>query len=256
LYIYPTNQFRMKFRQYVPNTLTMLNLASGMISITMVFRGALLLASLYIFIAAVFDFLDGMAARLLDARSELGKQLDSLADIVAFGVAPAMIVFRMLSFNCEGSCNILDRLYITPYFSLLIPICSAIRLGKFNLDLRQEENFTGLPTPANALFFASIPPVLLLQGGFFPLLRLGLLTEFFSSTRVLAVLTVLFSYMLVSDFRMFSMKFKSTKWAGNEHRYLFLILSAALLLLFSFGGIPLAILLYFLLSLVFQKKLI
>jgi CDP-diacylglycerol---serine O-phosphatidyltransferase len=246
----------MKFRQYVPNTLTMLNLASGMISITMVFRGALLLASLYIFIAAVFDFLDGMAARLLDARSELGKQLDSLADIVAFGVAPAMIVFRMLSFNCEGSCNILDRLYITPYFSLLIPICSAIRLGKFNLDLRQEENFTGLPTPANALFFASIPPVLLLQGGFFPLLRLGLLTEFFSSTRVLAVLTVLFSYMLVSDFRMFSMKFKSTKWAGNEYRYLFLILSAALLLLFSFGGIPLAILLYFLLSLVFQKKLV
>ena len=156
----------MKFRQYVPNTLTLFNLASGMISVTMVFRGDLPMASLFIFIAALFDFLDGMAARLLDARSELGKQLDSLADIVSFGVAPAIIVFRLLSFGCEGSCNILDRLYITPYFSLLIPVCSAIRLGKFNIDLRQEENFIGLPTPANAIFFASIPLVLMLGGSF------------------------------------------------------------------------------------------
>ncbi len=245
----------MKFRQYIPNTLTLLNLASGMISVTMVLKGELMMASLFIFVAALFDFLDGMAARLLEAGSELGKQLDSLGDIVSFGVAPAMIVFQMLSFNCEGSCNILDRLHITPYFSLLIPVCSAIRLGKFNLDLRQEENFTGLPTPANAIFFASIPLVVLLRSSFFPMLRLEFLADFFSSTRVLAVLAVLFSYFLISDFRMFSMKFKSTKWKGNEHKYLLLVLTVALLVLFSVGGIPLAILTYFLLSLVFQERL-
>ena len=245
----------MNIRKNVPNFLTLCNLASGVVSVTLVMRGDLVWAALFIYIAAVFDFLDGTAARLLDARSELGKQLDSLADVVSFGVAPGVITFMLLSAGCEGSCNILERMHITPYFALLIPLLSALRLAKFNIDLRQEENFTGMPTPANAVFFASIPLVILAGDRFFPLIRLEILADFLSNTRTLAILTILMSYLLVSDIRMFSMKFKSSGWKGNEPRYLFLGLTLVMLVLFGAGGIPLSILCYILLSLVFLKQL-
>ena len=192
---------------------------------------------------------------MLGAHSELGKQLDSLADVVSFGVAPAIIIFTLLSAGCEGSCNVLERMHITPYFAILIPLMSAVRLGKFNIDLRQEENFIGMPTPANAIFFASIPLVLFAGHQFYPLIRLEFLSDFFANTRSLAIMTVLMSYLLVSDIRMFSMKFRTTGWKGNEPRYIFLFLSASLLVMFSVGGIPLAVLCYFLLSLVYQKQL-
>jgi len=245
----------MKFRHNIPNFLTLCNLSAGVVSITLVLQGNMVWAALFIFIAGLFDFLDGMAARVLDARSELGKQLDSLADVVSFGVAPGVIVFTLLSAGCEGSCNILERMHITPYFALLIPVMSAIRLAKFNIDLRQEENFIGMPTPANAVFFASIPLVLFAGHQFYPLIRLEFLADFFANTRSLAILTVLMSYLLISDIRMFSLKFKTMGWKGNEPRYLFLVLTALLLVMFSVGGIPLSILCYFLLSLVFQKQL-
>ena len=245
----------MNIRKSIPNFLTLCNLASGFISILMIARGEAVWAALFIFSAAVFDFLDGTAARLLDARSELGKQLDSLADIVSFGVAPGIIVYSLLSAGCEGSCNILERMGITPFFSLLIPLMSAVRLAKFNIDLRQEEHFIGLPTPANALFFASIPLILFAGDRFFPLIRPEVVTDFFSNTRTLAILTVLMSYLLISDFRMFSLKFKTSGWAGNEPKYLFAGITLLLLALFSVAGIPMAVIVYFLLSLVFQKQL-
>jgi CDP-diacylglycerol--serine O-phosphatidyltransferase len=246
----------MKFKYYIPNAITLMNLSSGFISVIMVFEGHLVKASLFIFLAALFDFLDGTAARVLDARSELGKQLDSLADIVSFGVAPGVIMFQLLSVGCAGSCNILERMHITPYFSLLIPVCSALRLGKFNIDLTQETNFSGLPTPANAIFFASIPLVILIGDTFTSLFNPGFIYSVLSGTKSLAVLTVLFSYLLISDFRMFSMKFKSFKWQGNEHRYIFIGLSAVLGICFSVNAIPLVIVLYFLISLVYQKRLL
>jgi CDP-diacylglycerol--serine O-phosphatidyltransferase len=192
---------------------------------------------------------------VLDARSELGKQLDSLADVVSFGVAPGIIIFQLLYLSCSGSCNILERLHITPYFALLIPICSAIRLAKFNIDLRQEETFIGLPTPAMAIFFASIPLVLFLQPHLFSVIRLDFMFDFFSNTRILVMLAVFFSYLMVSDFRIFSMKFKSTSWKGNEVRYILLLLSLILVILFSVSSIPLILLVYLLLSMVFQKKI-
>ena len=245
----------MNFRRSIPNFLTLCNLAAGVVSITLVLQNDLVWAALFIFIAAAFDYLDGTAARLLGAHSELGKQLDSLADVVSFGVAPAIIIFTLLSAGCEGSCNVLERMHITPYFAILIPLMSAVRLGKFNIDLRQEENFIGMPTPANAIFFASIPLVLFAGHQFYPLIRLEFLSDFFANTRSLAIMTVLMSYLLVSDIRMFSMKFRTTGWKGNEPRYIFLFLSASLLVMFSVGGIPLAVLCYFLLSLVYQKQL-
>jgi CDP-diacylglycerol--serine O-phosphatidyltransferase len=244
----------MKFKQHIPNFLTTMNLASGLVSITLVLSGDLVLSALFIFLAALFDYLDGTAARLLDARSEIGKQLDSLADVVSFGVAPGLIMFVMIAAGCAGSCNILEKFHITPYFGLLIPVCSALRLAKFNIDVRQEENFIGLPTPANALFFASIPLVILLQPGLFSMIKLSFLADFLSNTRVLAILSVFFSYLLISDFRIFSMKFKSLDWKSNRVRYLFLILSVLMLILFSLAAVPMIIVLYLVLSLVFQRS--
>jgi CDP-diacylglycerol--serine O-phosphatidyltransferase len=138
---------------------------------------------------------------------------------------------------------------------LLIPVCSAIRLAKFNIDLRQTENFTGLPTPANALFFASIPLILLYQKQTMTIINMDFLTAFLSNTRVLAILTVLFSYLLISEFRMFSMKFKHMRWKGNEPRYLLIIISILCLAFCSLSAVPLIVTAYFLLSLIWQKQL-
>jgi CDP-diacylglycerol--serine O-phosphatidyltransferase len=241
-------------KKHIPNAFTTLNLVCGLISVTLVLQNHLVWAAFFIFIAAVFDYLDGTAARLLKAYSELGKQLDSLADLVSFGVAPGMIIFQLLSLNCT-SCNILERWHIIPYFALLIPVCSALRLAKFNIDPRQEVNFIGLPTPANAIFFASIPMIIYIQERIHTFIQLDFMVALFSNPRVLAVLAVFFSYLLISDIRLFSMKFKSMSWKENQHRFIFLILSLVLLLIFSISAVPMVILAYLFLSLVYQKKM-
>jgi len=242
----------MKIKQYIPNFLTTMNLFCGLLSIIMIMNGNFIWSGLFIVIAAVFDYLDGTAARLLKAYSELGKQLDSLADVVSFGVAPGILIFKMLYAGCATGCNILEQMHITPYFALLIPVCSALRLAKFNIDLRQEENFIGLPVPANAMFFASIPLILYLQPQLFSILSFDFFIDFFSNTRVLTILVVFFSYMLISDFRIFSMKFKNLGWKGNQLRYIFLVLSVLLLILFSLTAIPIIIFLYLILSIFLQ----
>jgi CDP-diacylglycerol--serine O-phosphatidyltransferase len=243
----------MNIRRYIPNTLTALNLVSGLVAVVLIMEGSYVYASVAIFLAALFDFLDGTAARMLKAYSELGKQLDSLADLVSFGVAPGLMVFRMVSANCAGSCNMLEQYHITPYFALLIPVCSAFRLAKFNIDLRQEVNFIGLPTPANALFFASIPLVIYLQPQLFAIIQLDFMVTFFSNTRVLTMLAIFFSYLLISDLKIFSMKFKTLTWKGNQLKFILLIASIVLFLLFSLSAIPLIIVLYLLLSVFFQQ---
>jgi CDP-diacylglycerol--serine O-phosphatidyltransferase len=242
-------------KKHIPNILTILNLICGLISITQVLQYHLIWAALFIFIAAVFDYLDGTAARLLKAWSELGKQLDSLADLVSFGVAPGLIIFQLLSNRCSNGCNILERWNVIPFLALLIPVCSALRLAKFNIDLRQEVNFIGLPTPANAIFFASIPMILQIQDRIHTFIQLDFMVALFSNPRVLAVLTVFFSYLLISDFRLFSMKFKSLSWKENQHRFILLFLSLILLLIFSISAVPLMILAYLLLSVAYQKRI-
>ena len=246
----------MNIKQHIPNTITILNLFSGLISLTLAFKGDFVYASIFIFIAAVFDFLDGNAARILNAHSELGKQLDSLADMVSFGVAPGIMVFQMISVHCDGSCNMFERMHITPYFAMLIPVCSALRLAKFNIDLRQEVNFIGIPTPANAIFFASIPLVLFVQPNIFSLVHLDFMVPFFSNTRILTILAVFFSYLLISDFKIFSMKFKNFAWKGNELRYVLLISSIILFILFFLSAIPIIIVLYILMSIFFQNYIV
>jgi CDP-diacylglycerol---serine O-phosphatidyltransferase len=246
----------MKIKQHIPNTLTILNLLSGLISLTLTFKGDYVFASFFIFIAAGFDFLDGNAARILKAHSELGKQLDSLADMVSFGVAPGIMVFQMISVHCAGSCNMFERMHVTPYFAMLIPVCSALRLAKFNIDLRQEVNFIGIPTPANAIFFASIPLVLFVQPNIFSLVHLDFMVSFFSNTRILTILAVFFSYLLISDFKIFSMKFKNFAWKGNELRYILLISSIILFILFFLCAVPIIIGIYILMSIFFQNYIV
>ena len=243
-------------KKQIPNSLTTLNLACGLVSVTLAMQGNLVWAAIFIFIATAFDYLDGTAARLLKAYSEFGKQLDSMADLVSFGVAPGLIIYQLLMVHCTNGCNVLERWQVIPYFALLIPICSALRLAKFNIDPSQSENFIGLPTPANAIFFASIPMILQAPAGLHTLGHLDFLVALFSNPRVLAVLSVFFSYLLISDFHLFSLKFKAIKWSGNEHRFIFLILSLILLIVFWVSAIPMIIVTYLLMSVVFQKRIV
>jgi CDP-diacylglycerol--serine O-phosphatidyltransferase len=248
----------MKILKQIPNTITVLNLTCGLIAIVYTLEvsdGNFTISAFWIFLATVFDYLDGTMARLLKAYSELGKQLDSLADLISFGVAPGIIMFRLLSNPSLTGSNFLESMHIVPYFALLIPICSALRLAKFNIDPRQEVNFIGLPTPINAIFFASIPLILSLQPNIFSVIRLDFFLNFFSNPRVLTILVIFFSYLLISNFHLFSMKFKTWNYVENKVRYLFLGISALLLVLFSLSAIPLITLAYLILSLFFQRQI-
>ena len=142
-------------KKHIPNTITSLNLFSGSIAIVMAFEGAYIWVVFWVIIAAIFDFFDGMAARLLNAYSDIGKELDSLADVVSFGVAPAVAVFTLLRNDIIYHESLIFIQPYIPYLAFVIPIFSALRLAKFNIDERQTSSFIGLPTPANALFWIS-----------------------------------------------------------------------------------------------------
>ncbi len=233
----------MNIRKYIPNTITCLNLVSGCIASVMAFEGNLLFALLWIVAAAVFDFFDGLAARALKAYSPMGKELDSLADVVSFGVAPGMILFTSLRIWASSSSAGCLSEYI-PYIAFVVPAFSGLRLAKFNIDERQTTSFIGLPVPAHALLWSSAAYSLqewLLSG----------------QTWVAVVMIAAFcatSYLLVSEVPMFSLKIKSLSWKGNELRYILIIASALLIISFGFIGISGAILLYILLSVIGGKK--
>lgn len=227
----------MALKSHVPNLLTTINLICGCLAIICALDSdsyQMLWATYLIWVAAVFDFLDGMAARLLKSYSELGKQLDSLADMVSFGVAPGVILFALIRDQAT-----LDEQWIA-FFALIIPIFSALRLAKFNIDESQTESFIGLPTPANALLIGSLP-LLLLKGN-------ETLSTLLSTPVVLAGLGVALSFMLISRVGMFSLKVKSLQWKGNELVYVFLLISCAILLVLPYAALPIIIFLYILIS--------
>jgi CDP-diacylglycerol--serine O-phosphatidyltransferase len=240
-------------RKNIPNFFTLCNLLCGCVGIVFAlnghFNGDFAFASILIFIAAIFDFADGFAARILKSSSEIGKQLDSLADMISFGVLPGMIMFR---FFLENHTN--TYLLFIPF---LIPIFSAIRLAKFNMDERQTNSFIGLPTPANAVFISSFPFIVeqynLIQENSKDIFSKPGLETFHSllfNMPFLISVALISSFLLVAPLPLFALKFKNFSWADNKVRYLFLILSLALLILFQFVGIPLIILLYIVLSVI------
>ncbi len=232
----------MNITRYIPNTLTCMSLFCGCISCVIALQGNISGATFWIMAGAAFDFLDGFAARLFHAYSPIGKELDSLADLVSFGVAPGMIVFWLLSQTTSALPFSIINAYI-PFFSFIIPVFSALRLAKFNIDTRQATTFIGLPVPAHALFISSAACSILPAIHLYPL------------TITICVLAIILasSFLLVSEIPMFSLKIKTLSWKGNEIRYILILSSILFIILFGFLGVAGSILLYIFLS-IFNKK--
>ena len=215
-------------KKHIPNFITSLNLFSGCVAVFLAFNGNYQGAFIAILIAAVFDFLDGFAARMLKAYSPMGKELDSLADVISFGMAPGAIVFSLLN---ETGIN-----EWLPYLAFLIPVFSGLRLARFNIDERQTSSFIGLPTPANAIFWAG--------------LAFSFSDFLVTNLWILVVFTLLFSYLLVAEIPMFSLKFKNLAWKDNQIQFLFLIGCAIILAIFQLNAFALLIGWYILLSVI------
>jgi CDP-diacylglycerol---serine O-phosphatidyltransferase len=235
----------MKIFKYVHNTLTCLNLACGFLAIILAFQTYMQVYAAYlIFLAAIFDFLDGLSARMLNEFSELGKQLDSLADVVSFGIAPGILVYQLITMSL-GIVMVENKFFEILFLclSVFIPIFSALRLAKFNIDERQVKSFIGLPTPPSALLIASYTIVL------FFTTNMGL-QEFLLRKSTLTIIILLDSYLLVSNLPMFSLKIDSFSLKGHVIQYLFLGVSLIMLLILKVFAFPLIIALYVLLSLI------
>lgn len=212
-------------KKHIPNTITCLNLISGCIATYWAFMGDYRMALLFIIIGAVFDFFDGMVARLLHVSSPIGKELDSLADDITFGFAPSAIIFSYLDESCAVANSTLCTLHSTlPFVAFILAAFSALRLAKFNLDERQALGFIGLPTPANALFWGA------LIGGLH-----GYQIYFDGMEWCVIVGIFISSYLLVSEIPMFALKFKTWGWKGNEIKYIFLLTCIPMLFLGIFG---------------------
>nr|WP_293837872.1 CDP-diacylglycerol--serine O-phosphatidyltransferase [uncultured Arsenicibacter sp.] len=224
-----------KLIKQLPNTMTCGNLLCGSIAIVMALNGDLVTAAWLMVIAAVLDFGDGFVARLVHASGPFGKELDSLADMVTFGLLPGVLVFKL----AQG----LDMGMLS-YGAFLITVLSAIRLANFNIDTRQADGFIGVPTPANSLMIASFPFMSHYQPE---------LTTYWYNPYVLAAIT-LFAFMLVAELPLLAFKFKTFSWQANKIKYVFLILSALLLLILRFAALPLIIGLYVVLSMGARTK--
>lgn len=222
----------MGIKQHIPNTITCCNLVSGCFSIMFSFVGMPVMASVMIFAAGLFDFFDGFTARLLKAHSPIGGDLDSLSDVVSFGVAPGFIMFQLMGgmwFGC---------------FAFLLPVFSAVRLAKFNVDTRQTTSFIGLPTPPMAIFMASLP---------LAFWQLGVLGELVLNPYLCLGIVILFSVMMVCNLNFFSFKMKSVSWKGNEVRWIFLIIAVVGFAVFRFVALPFILLVYILMSVLFYR---
>ena len=215
----------------------------GCLSIMAALDGRLEQAGMLMAAGLICDFFDGFVARALNVSSEIGKQLDSLADMVTFGVAPGMI-FYMLSGKCFGG----EGFCINTYTPLLIPIFSAVRLANFNIDTRQSDSFIGVPTPANAIFIASIPFIMSHD-------TLGI-AWIFENEYFLKFFPLLSAYMLNAELPLLALKFKSFGWKGNEFRFILIIVSALCVAILGYTGVALSILLYIFISIIynFQNK--
>jgi len=231
-------------KKYIPNFITSLNLISGFIAVILAAGGNLAEASWLIIAAMVFDFLDGFSARLLKAYSDVGKELDSLADVVSFGVAPGIIIYKML-INSEISEQgmMLWGISIFALISALMPVCAALRLAVFNLDSTQTTSFKGLPTPANAIAVIS----LVIAGHYSDSV---IISSINSNPVILIIITLTLSLMMVSRIDLFSLKITHLRIKGNEGRYLMLLLIAVSFVILGTSAIALVIPVYIMSSLV------
>lgn len=231
---------------FVPNTITSLNVFSGSVAVVMAFNHQLTWAGGFILLAAFFDFFDGLSARLLNAYSDMGKELDSLADVVSFGFAPAAIIHVMVKNQVmvgESFANASVLQLVITFLPFIVVVFSALRLAKFNIDTRQSDSFIGLPTPANAMVWASFPFILAFSSN-------PAILSLAQNIWFILFLSIALSLLLVSEVPMFSLKFKSLNYKENQSRFLFLAGCMGLTIAFKITSIPLIILWYILLSVI------
>ncbi|MEX0997480.1 MAG: CDP-alcohol phosphatidyltransferase family protein [Flavobacteriaceae bacterium] len=242
--------------KFIPNFITLCNLLFGCIAVIFAIQGNIPLAAGFVVLGIFFDFFDGLAARAFKVESPVGKELDSLADVVTSGLAPGIIMMQLLYMASqepvpanlwEASSLQLNSEAFLPLLGLLITLASAYRLAKFNVDERQTNSFIGLPTPANALWILSLPLILIYQPS-------EMASDILLNKWVLLVLTLLSCYLLNANLKLFSLKFKTRSFKANSLRYVFLIVSLVLLIGLWFVAVPLIIILYILLSLVAKKE--
>lgn len=229
-------------KKFIPDFLTSMNLFSGCMALVFITNDNLPGASLMIFVAMIFDFFDGFAARMLKVSSGIGKELDSLADVVSFGVVPGMILHELMTQSLQNSMtdyNFFFALFMS-FLPFLVPVFSAIRLAKFNNDERQTNSFIGLPTPACALVVASLPMILIYDH--------SIISAVIRQPVIIAAGSCVLSYLLVSPFRMMSLKFQNFSFAENKMKYMLLALSVVLIALFHFTALPFVVFLYIVLS--------
>ena len=236
----------MKLKQHIPNAITCGNLVSGCLSILFVAYGMPVKAAVMLFVAGLFDFFDGFAARLLHAHSPIGADLDSLADVVSSGVAPGFIMYWLMVHAFDLPPVTLLVVYVLPCLAFLLPVFSAVRLAKFNVDDTQKTSFRGLPAPGMALFIASLP---------LALGQVGHLVDGTLGYWYCLGITLIFSFMMVSRLRFFSFKMKSAKWKGNEVRWIFLIIAVTAVAVFRLVALPFVMVLYILLSIFFSARM-
>ena len=242
-------------KKYIPNLVTLLNLFCGCIAVLFAVNSNFVAAAVFVFLGIFFDFFDGLLARKLNVQSELGIQLDSLADMVTSGLVPGVVMFKLLSISLgaaeiatdEDWSSALDgydfNMPILPLVGLFITLASAYRLAKFNIDEDQQSYFKGLPTPANALLILSLPLIMEFQNS--PFMSGIILNPWF-----LIILTMISCYLLNSTLKLFALKFKDYSIGNNKIRYLLVISTLVLLAVFQFVAIPMIIILYILLSII------
>ena len=202
------------------------------------------MASVMIFAAGLFDFLDGFSARLLKAHSPIGGDLDSLSDVVSFGVAPGFIMYHLIREGMVEPIWPLGQVSLFACFAFLLPVFSAVRLAKFNVDTRQTTSFIGLPTPPMAIFMASLP---------LAMWQLGVLGQPVLSPYLCLGIVILFSVMMVCNLNFFSFKIKTLSWKGNEIRWIFLIIAVVGFAIYRFVALPFILLIYILMSVLFYR---
>ncbi len=244
-------------KKQIPNLFTLLNLLSGIIAVMFALTDKLVEAALFVFLGIFFDFFDGFFARKFNVSGELGKQLDSLADMVTSGVVPGLVMFQLLLYatkqqwfmelSYESMTSWQDYsdtfYYFIPFIGLLIPLASAYRLANFNIDERQTSSFIGLPTPALAIFVLSLPLILHYSDQQF-------FIHFIHNKYILIIITLLGSYLLNAEIPLFSLKFKNYSWASNKVKYIFLVCTVILLGTLRTVAIPLVIILYVSISII------
>ncbi len=237
-------------KKNLPNYITLLNLFSGMIALFFVFKQEWELAFLFLFLGILFDFIDGLVARKLQVSSEMGLQLDSLADMVTSGVVPAFVLFFLIANSLGIDWQHMDfsgfKNYL-PFLAFVVALGSAWRLAVFNTDERQTINFIGLPTPANALFIASLPLVLIHT-------KIPWIKDVLSNPYVLILMAFISAYLLNMNKELFSLKFKDFSWKNNKWKYILLIISFVLLITIQIEAVPWIIFVYLLLSFFSSKN--